>query len=97
MGEVAVPAGHEVLVKVDFNGALIVCDLQWIIGLHLRPHLAQCLNRVRVNQRNCFPPNVCGILLPASLQWVEPPGGGTGSRICRHLAENGYVNLPLPI
>ncbi len=34
---------------------------------------------VWVNQRNCFLPNVCGFLLPARLQWVEPPGGGMGS------------------
>ncbi len=31
--------------------------------------------RVRVNQRNCFPPNVCRFLLPARPQWVEPAGG----------------------
>jgi hypothetical protein len=31
--------------------------------------------RVRVNQCNCFPPNVCGFPLPARPQWVEPEGG----------------------
>jgi hypothetical protein len=34
---------------------------------------------VRVNQRNRFPPNVCGFPLPARLQCVEPPGGAAGS------------------
>jgi hypothetical protein len=32
-------------------------------------------NRVWVNQRNCFPLNVCRFLLLARLQWVEPAGG----------------------
>ncbi len=52
---------------------------------------------VWVNQRNRFLPNVCRFLLPARLQWVEPPGGGSGSRICKCSAENGYVNLLLPL
>ncbi len=37
-------------------------------------------NRVRVNQRICFPPNVFHIPLPARLQWVEPAGRGSGKR-----------------
>ncbi len=31
-------------------------------------------SQVRVNQRNRFLPNVCGFLLPARPQWVEPAG-----------------------
>ncbi len=33
--EVAVFAAHEVLGAVDYNGALIVCDLWWILDEHL--------------------------------------------------------------
>jgi hypothetical protein len=35
----------------------------------------QITQRVRVNQRIRFLPNVCGFLLPARLQWLEPAGG----------------------
>jgi hypothetical protein len=35
----------------------------------------QITQRVWVNQRILFPPNVCGFLLPARLQWLEPAGG----------------------
>jgi hypothetical protein len=34
----------------------------------------ECSCRVWVNQHNRFPPNICGFLLPARPQWVEPAG-----------------------
>ncbi len=36
--DVAVPAGHEVLVEVDDNKVLIVGDPQGIFGQQYRPH-----------------------------------------------------------
>jgi len=39
----------------------------------------QIAQRVWVNQRIHFPPNVCGFPLPARLQWVELADGGAES------------------
>jgi hypothetical protein len=56
--------------------------------IHFHPWHA---NGVQVNQRSCFLPNVCGFPLPTRLQWLEPAGGEW------KWAENGHVNLPLPM
>jgi hypothetical protein len=42
--EVAVRAGHEVLMEVDSNSALIVGNPQGILGEHLRPRPIHWLN-----------------------------------------------------
>ena len=58
------------------------------------------LNGVRVNQCICFPLNVGRFPLSARFPLPRllalPTEAWRGAEIRRHLAENGYVNLPGP-
>jgi len=49
--EVIIHAGRQVLAEVDFKNALIVCDVQGILGQQLRPRPIPSLN-VMINILN---------------------------------------------
>ncbi len=70
---------------------------QTCLALVYISNLVLCLQeRVRVNKRYRFPPNVCRFPLPLPRLVALPTEAWRGAENCRCSAENSYVNLPGP-